>query len=89
MTYEETYEAVRAGVSDAMSGASENVATRRLMPIASFDAVDEEGVKVRVVGIVEGDDVDLNFICLMEVEGELFPTVRESVFQPTVGKASC
>ena len=56
------------------------------MPITTFDAVDEEGAQVTVVGIVEGDDVDLNFICLMEIAGEIFPIVRESVYRPLEGQ---
>lgn len=78
MNFEETYEAVRSGVAAAM----ERPTSRSMMRIAEFDAVDDEANPVRVVGIVDDDEDEFHFVVIVEVDGEIFPSVRASVHRP-------
>ena len=90
MNPEETYEAVHSGVADALEKAAEG--SRRIMRITEFDAVDDEDTPVRVVGIVDNGDQDLQFVALADDDGEISPFICGSVFrlqegQPRFGEA--
>ncbi|MFP9137902.1 hypothetical protein ACLI1C_12055 [Devosia sp. XGJD_8] len=83
MNSEDTYEAVRAGVAEALEKAE---SSRRIMRIADFDAVDDDDAPLRVVGIVDHGEDELSFICLATVEdGEMSPVIRGSVYRPVNG----
>lgn len=81
MNSEDTYEAVRSGVADALEKAAES--SRRIMRIEAFDAVDDDDAPVRIVGIVDNGEHDLEFICIATTEGgEMFPVINRSVWAP-------
>lgn len=77
MNPEDVYEAVRSGVADALAAGE----SRRLMRIAAFDAVDDDDAPLRVVGVVNHGEDEHSFICIADVDGELFPVVRGSVYR--------
>ncbi len=73
MDSRDMYEAMKCAFIDAM-------ATRepapRMMRIDPFDAEDEDGLPVRVVGVYEDDDM-MKFVVVEESEdGEIYPVVR-------------
>lgn len=79
MNPEEVYEAVRNGVVDALEKAAES--SRRIMRISEFDAFDDEDHPLRVVGIVDNGDQDLQFIVIVDDDGEIAPFIYGSVFR--------
>ena len=80
MNPEDVYEAVRAGVADALEKAAEN--SRRIMHIEAFDAVDDGEAPVRVIGIVDNGEHDLEFVCITTDGEEMFPVIHASVWPP-------
>lgn len=74
----DVYEATKAAFIDAMAEAKTRAP---MMHIKEFDAEDESGDPVRVVGIVEDDDM-LKFIVVEEGEdGEVYPIVRTEIYR--------
>lgn len=63
--------------------------SRRMMPIRPFRAWDDEGDPCEVVGVTyTGDDRgSLEFVVVVDVDGEVFPSIREIVLREDPGKA--
>lgn len=81
MNAEDVYEAVRAGVAEALEKTAER--SRRIMRIEAFNAVDDEESQVRVIGVIDNGEHDLEFICIATTEGgEMFPVINGSVWTP-------
>ncbi|MGK9261202.1 hypothetical protein KXS15_09585 [Sinorhizobium meliloti] len=78
MDSNDMYEAVKHAFIDAM-------ATRepapRMMRIDPFDAQDEDGEAVRVVGIIDDEDM-MKFVVIEEGgDGEIYPIARSSIYR--------
>ena len=75
----EVYEAVKCAFIDAMA----EMKTRApMMRINEFEAEDESGDPVRVVGIIDDDDDFMRFIVVEESEeGEVYPVVRRTIYR--------
>ncbi|MCA1970688.1 MAG: hypothetical protein LDL42_16275 [Rhizobium sp.] len=79
MDYSEIYEAVKCGFIDAMDEAK---AKPRMMKIDQFEAEDDAGEPVTVVGIIDDDEEFIKFIVIEEWEdGELTPIVRRNIYK--------
>ncbi|MBV2183844.1 MAG: hypothetical protein WC048_18050 [Rhizobium sp.] len=79
MEYAEIYEAVKCGFIDAME---EMKAKPRMMKIDRFEAEDDAGEPVTVVGIIDDDEEFIKFIVIEEWEdGELTPIVRRNIYK--------
>lgn len=78
MDSRETYEAMRAAFTDALA---EHKPEPPMIPIDPFDAEDEGGDPVRVVGITTDDDM-LKFVVIEEdADGAIYPIVRTSIYR--------
>ncbi|MBD8650802.1 hypothetical protein IFT66_06890 [Rhizobium sp. CFBP 13726] len=72
-------EAVRDGVA-----AAEKKRPARMMAIRPFDAFNDEGRPVQVVGVYDDDDEVMRFIVIIEDadgDGEIYPIVERTVFR--------
>lgn len=79
MEHAEIYEAVKSGFMDAME---EMKHKPRMMKIDQFEAEDEAGEPVTVVGIIDDDDEFMKFIVVDEWgDGELTPIVRRNIYK--------
>ncbi|MBX5132524.1 hypothetical protein HJB80_07585 [Rhizobium lentis] len=81
------YEAMRNAFTDALA---EHKSRPRLMRIDAFDAEDEDGTPVRVIGVIDDDDA-MKFVVIEEDEdGAIFPVARQLIFkkEPAVGTES-
>ncbi len=56
----------------------------QLMPIRAFKAWDDADKECDVVGIVHQDD-DLQFIAIVERDGECFPSMLDVVYRTKAG----
>lgn len=75
MSVEENYALMKDAVTDAMT---EMKTSPRLMRINEFDAEDESGDPLRVVGICDAGD-DLQFVVIGEWDdGEIYPTIMRT-----------
>lgn len=81
MEYGELYEATKSAFIDAMA---ETKPAPRMIAIEPFDAEDDGGESVRVVGIIDEVDV-MRFIVIEEDEdGAIYPIARTSIFRKSV-----
>lgn len=72
------YETTKAALADALA---ERPAAPRMMRIDPFDAVDEDGDPVRVVGIYD-DHEDMRFVIIAtEPDGEIYPVAARSLYK--------
>lgn len=80
MEITEMAEAVRIGVAAALEGVS---VSRRMMAMAAFAAVDEDGRPLRVVGVAEDDGDALQFVCVRDdpADDEIWPVMVSSVWR--------
>ena len=75
----DVYEATKAAIIDAMADMKNRPVMMRIDP---FDAEDETGDPVRVVGIIDDDDDFMRFIVVEESEdGEVYPVVRRTIYR--------
>lgn len=78
MEYAEMYEATKAAFLDAMA---ESKKQPRMMAISPFDAEDDAGDPVRVVGVIDEED-GMRFIVIEEEsDGSIIPIARTSIFR--------
>lgn len=78
MDAREMYDSTKAAFLDALSAQPKEV---RMMRIDPFDAEDEDGGPLRVVGIYD-DDREMRFVVIEEqADGELMPFACSSVFK--------
>lgn len=72
------YETTKAAFADALA---ERPAAPRMMRIDPFDALDEDGDTVRVIGVFD-DDEDMRFIIIASEDGgEIYPVAARSIYQ--------
>lgn len=80
----EMYESTKAAFLDALAAQPK---AARMMRIDPFEAEDEEGKAVQVVGIYD-DDRDMRFIVIDEEEdGELVPIAFTHIYKKGTGAA--
>jgi hypothetical protein len=78
MDYSEHYEAAKAAFIDAMA---ETTPRSQMMPVEAFDAEDDGGDPVRVIGVIEDGEV-LKFLVIEESEdGEIYPIARTTIYR--------
>ncbi|ACE92042.1 hypothetical protein RHECIAT_CH0003094 [Rhizobium etli CIAT 652] len=85
MDYSELYNATKDAFTDALA---EHKGRPRLMRIDAFDAEDEDGKPVRVIGVLDDDDA-MKFVIIEEDEdGAIFPVPCSSVYRKSAAKAA-
>jgi hypothetical protein len=80
MEYEDMFSAVKDGV---MAANAEKAQPSRMMPINPFDAFNDEGRPVQVIGVIDDED-HMRFIVIIEdvdSDGENYPIAEHSVFK--------
>lgn len=80
MDYGEFYNATKDAFTDAMA---EHKSRPRLMRIDAFEAEDEDGKPVQVIGVIDDDDA-MKFIVIEEDEddvGAIFPFACSRVYR--------
>ena len=83
MEYDIVFEAVKDGVKAAIA---EQPFRQTMIPIQAFEALNDEGRPVRVIGVVDQEDCQ-RFLVILEAEddsGEIYPVVENSVFRKPV-----
>lgn len=74
----EVYESTKAAFLDALAAQPKPA---RMMRIDPFEAEDEDGETVRVIGVYDDHD-DMRFIVINEEEsGEIYPVACRTVFK--------
>lgn len=72
------YETTKAAFADALA---ERPAAPRMMRIDPFDALDEAGDPVRVIGVYD-DQEDMRFVIIVtESDGEIYPIAARSIYK--------
>lgn len=72
------YETTKAAFADALA---ERPAAPRMMRIDPFDALDEGGEPVRVIGVYD-DHEDMRFVIIAtEADGEIYPVAARSIYR--------
>ncbi|MBB4580387.1 hypothetical protein GGE45_002717 [Rhizobium aethiopicum] len=85
MDYGELYNATKAAFTDALA---EHKSRPRLMRIDAFDAEDEDGTPVRVIGVLDDNDA-MKFVVVEEDEdGAIFPVARQLIYRKGAAKAA-
>lgn len=75
------YETTKAAFADALA---ERPTAPRMIRIDPFDAVDEEGGPVRVVGVYD-DETDMRFIIIAtDPDGEIYPVAARSIYRAPI-----
>lgn len=78
MDSSEIYEAVKCAFIDAMETRGPQPQMMRIDP---FDAEDDAGEPVRVVGVYDDADI-MKFVVIEEgADGEIYPIVRKSIYR--------
>ncbi|WP_145964866.1 hypothetical protein [Rhizobium leguminosarum] len=72
------YEAVKHGVTDALA---QNKSRPRLMRVDAFDAEDEDGKPVRVIGVIDDDDMMKFVVIEVDEDGAIFPVPCSTVYR--------
>ena len=82
----EVYEATKAAFIDAMADMKNRPVMMRIEP---FDAEDDGGDPVRVVGIIDDDESFIRFVVIEEGEdGEIYPIVRSTIYRKGTAAAA-
>jgi hypothetical protein len=77
------YEAVKYAFSDALA---EIKPKPHMMRIDPFDAEDDGGDPVRVIGVIDDDDDMLKFIVIEEdQDGAIYPIARTTIYRKGSG----
>jgi hypothetical protein len=65
---------------------AEREPARRMMPLTEFDAVKDEGRPVRVIGVVDEEDMIKSIVIIEDADGdgEFYPIVEDSDFKRPV-----
>lgn len=72
------YDVTKSAFSDALA---ERPAAPRMMRIDPFDALDEDGEPVRVIGVYD-DEEDMRFVIIAtEPDGEIYPVAARSIYR--------
>ncbi|AIC27073.1 hypothetical protein IE4771_CH01956 [Rhizobium etli bv. mimosae str. IE4771] len=78
MDYGELYRATKDAFTEALA---EHKTRPRLMRVDPFDAEDEDGKSVRVIGVIDDDDM-VKFLVIEEDEdGAIFPAPCSTVYR--------
>jgi hypothetical protein len=81
MDGEEIYGAVKAALDDhAREQRTDTNRPDMLMPLQRFEAVGPDDEELTVIGVGYLDDI-LQFLCIVEEDGEIWPAMREQVFR--------
>ncbi|PDT09781.1 hypothetical protein [Rhizobium sp. M1] len=85
MDYGELYNATKDAFTDALA---EHKGRPRLMRIDAFDAEDEDGTPVQVIGVLDDDDA-MKFVVIEEDDdGAIFPVARSVIYRKSAAKAA-
>ncbi|MBY5614212.1 hypothetical protein [Rhizobium leguminosarum] len=78
MQYEDYYNATKDAVADALA---EHKSRPRLMRIDAFEAEDEDGTPLQVIGVIDDDDM-MKFVVIEEDEDRaIFPIARSLIYK--------
>ncbi|MGR9372319.1 hypothetical protein [Rhizobium leguminosarum] len=81
MDYGELYNATKDAFTDALA---EHKTRPRLMRIDAFEAEDEDGKPLKVIGVIDDDDM-MKFVVIEEDEdGAIFPSPCSTVYRKGV-----
>ncbi len=80
MDYNDHYSATKDAIIDALASVKP---PPRMMRIDAFDAEDEDGETVRVIGVAECQEDDiLKFIVIeTDEDGQVYPIVRTTIYR--------
>lgn len=79
MDYADHYNATKDAIIDALATVKRSPPT--MMAVEAFDAEDDGGLPVRVIGVVEDEDM-LKFIVIeTDEDGAIFPIVRTTIYR--------
>jgi hypothetical protein len=84
MDGEEMYGAVKAALDDhAREKERDTNKPEMLIPIQRFEAAGEDGEQLSVIGVAYHGEI-LQFLCVVEEDGEIWPAMRDAVYRKSV-----
>ncbi|KAA9386905.1 hypothetical protein [Neorhizobium galegae] len=78
MDYADHYSATKDAIIDALAAVKPSP---KMMRIDAFDAEDDGGEPVRVIGVIEDDDILKFLVIESDADGEIYPIARSHIYK--------